>query len=171
MLDAAQALQEGSMALWWDRQVRSLILSDIKRTHPPGRLYGVPRPYTWPQPTFLGAVDEDPARADNTRLQRIEQGLNTLLARTATPVAATGTTDTTAATGPFVVVRSTREHAAAVLREEYRPHGIPPRGKGWGKEADKKLRLRGVDISRPEYFRAVGLNKMRLASSLSRETK
>jgi hypothetical protein len=84
-------------------------------------------------------------------------------------MAATETAGTTAANGPFVVIRSDCEHAAAVLREEYRPHGIPPRGKGWGKEADKKLKARGVDIKRATYGRAVALNK-RLAKSLSPET-
>jgi hypothetical protein len=69
--------------------------------------------------------------------------------------AAAKSTDTAAADGSSAVIRSAREHAAAVLREEYRPHGIPPRGKGWGKEADKKLKTHGVDIRRATYSRAV----------------
>jgi hypothetical protein len=61
--------------------------------------------------------------------------------------------------------RSTLEHIAGVLREEYPPNGIPPWGKGWGKEADEKLEARGIDTSRAQYFRAVELNHERLANA------
>jgi hypothetical protein len=84
-------------------------------------------------------------------------------------MAATETAGTTAVNGPFVVIRSAREHTAAVLRAEYPPYGIPPRGQGWDKGAKAKLEARGVDTCRAEYFHAVKINK-RLANSLSSKT-
>jgi len=160
----------GPMAVW-EQQVGRPVPAGfrIKRTHPNRRRefpWGIPRPYAWPQPTFLGAA------VDNTRFeweQWVKQALSTLLVRTDVSAVATAAADTAAARGAFVVILSGCERAAAVLREEYRPHGVPPRGKGWGKEADKKLKARGVDIKRATYSRAVALNK-RLAKSLSPET-
>jgi hypothetical protein len=141
----------------------------IKRTHPNRRRefpWGIPRPYAWPQPTFLGAA------VDNTRFeweQWVKQALSTLLARSAVATAVTETTDTAAANRSFAVIQSKRERIAAVLREEYPPHGTPRRGQGWDKEAKETLKARGIDTPRAEYSRAVAINK-RLANSLSPET-
>jgi hypothetical protein len=147
------------MALWWDRQVSSLIVPGIKRTHPTGRRefpWGVPRPYAW-QPTFLGAVDEV------TRFkweQRIEQGLNTILARMEASVgtgamAATKTTDTAAASRSFAGTPSTAKGIAKVLRAMFPPSGVPD--VGW-KEVDRKLRASGVYTKRPTFYRARKIN-------------
>jgi hypothetical protein len=78
--------------------------------------------------------------------------------------ATTATDD--AANGLLAVILPKREYIAAVLREEYRPHGIPPRGKGWDKGAKETLRARGIDTSRAEYFHAVAINK-RLAKAIA----
>jgi hypothetical protein len=59
-----------------------------------------------------------------------------------------------------------REWIAAVLRAEYWPHGIPPRGKGWGKGAEETLKAHGIDTCRAEFFHAVAINK-RLAKAIA----
>src|SRR6516164_9190699 len=71
----------GPMAVW-EQQVGRPVPAGfrIKRTHPNRRRefpWGIPRPYAWPQPTFLGAA------VDNTRVeweQWVKQALSTLLA-------------------------------------------------------------------------------------------
>ena len=94
----------------------------------------------------------DPARVRLARLhrERVEQKLDAIEEKLA---------EARARSEAVAVVRPTREHIAAVLREEYAPHGVPPRGQGWEKGAEKKLKARGVDTCRAEYFHAVKLNK------------
>jgi hypothetical protein len=70
-----------------------------------------------------------------------------------------------AGNGLLAVMLPKREWIAAVLRAEYRPHGIPPRGKGWDKGAEETLKAHDIDTSRAEYFHAVAINK-RLKQSL-----
>src|SRR6516165_6636817 len=145
---------EGPMALWWDRQVS--FVPGIKRTHPIGRRAfpcGVPPPYAWPQPTFLGGEparvkceDEDRARAvDNTRFgweQRVEQKLSAILARmdvSAGAMAATETADTATANKPFAVNLTLTQRTAEALR-------TMPGGMGW-KAAMRELKKLGIEPS------------------------
>ena len=150
------------MALWWDRQVS--FVPGIKRTHPIGRRAfpcGVPPPYAWPQPTFLGGEparvkceDEDRARAvDNTRFgweQRVEQKLSAILARmdvSAGAMAATETADTATANKPFAGTQSNAKDIAKVLV------AMGMLDMGW-KEAETKLLDVGVQVKRATFHRA-----------------
>jgi hypothetical protein len=91
------------MALLWDRQISSIV-PGIKRTRSTGRrefLCGVPRPYTWPQPTFLGAASETCPREQIARFAA-----------------------TFSAFGPAA------ERVAEAMRRVFL-HGVPPTGMGW----------------------------------------
>jgi hypothetical protein len=93
--------------------------------------------------------------------QKIEQGLNALLAATGA-VAATEPTDTAAAIAAIPPARiSAPEHIAEVLRTMFPPSGVTDMG--W-KEADRKLKAFGVITSRPTYYRALEINRLRLCS-------
>jgi hypothetical protein len=145
------------MALWWDR-----------REFP----CGVPRPYAWPQPTFLGGEPahvkceaEAPARAvDNTRFeweQRIEQSLSAILARMDVSAGATAATET-ADTVPQTTRLLAHERLALDLLR------IPPLGdthkRIYWKDADRKLRAHGIETNRTAFFAARKYLRERLAA-------
>jgi hypothetical protein len=91
--------------------------------------------------------------------QRVEQGLSALLVATGA-AAATEPTDTAAAIAAIPPARiSAPEHIAAVLRTMFPPSGVTDIG--W-KEADRKFRALRVKTSKPTYYRALEINRLRL---------
>jgi hypothetical protein len=101
------------------------------------------------------------AQAEAEWKQRIEQGLNALLATTGA-VAAAEPTDTAAAIAAIPPKRITApERIAEVLRTMFPPSGVTDMG--W-KEADRKLKAFGVITSKPTYYRALEINRLRLCS-------
>jgi hypothetical protein len=96
------------------------------------------------------------ANAARLRHKRIEQSLNTLLARTTAPVAATET----AVIPPPPARIKEAERVAEALRVLFPPHGIVPRGMVWD-SVNRMLRKHDVITSERTYWRALKLNRER----------
>jgi hypothetical protein len=143
----------------WD-PVSLLNGEGIKRIHPAGRRafpWGVPPPYAYPQPTFLGG---EPARVkceaeghalDNTRFEWIKQSLNAILAHVKVPAVATATTQT-ADTVPQTARLLAHERLALDLLQ------IPPLGdthkRSYWKDAEPMLKAHDIKTSRTVFFAA-----------------
>jgi hypothetical protein len=145
----------GPMAVW-EQQVGRPVPPGfrIKRTHLNRRRefpYGVPRPYAWPQPTFLGAcVDEAREQRehpwDAVRLLRewVEQELKAIRQALA-----------------GIIAPQPADHSRLLAHERLAldlPRVFPPRG-GTDKRipwlvAEREFKKHGIKTSRPVYFAA-----------------
>jgi hypothetical protein len=87
--------------------------------------------------------------------QRVEQGLNVLLARREASVVVTPP-------APMLV----KERTVLGLQRAYPPHGIPPKGTVWD-EVDRRLLALGTKTSRTTYFAALKHIRENLACTTS----
>jgi hypothetical protein len=76
----------------------------------------------------------------------------------------------TVANASFVVFSSAAERIAWALRAVFPPHGVVPKGMVW-KEVRRRLKARGVETSRPTYFRAKQLNRERLVDATTGQSQ
>jgi hypothetical protein len=117
------------------------------------------------------AAEQDP-NALRAR-EQVEQALNTIRANMEASAAtgAMAATETFAIDGGTIVVFSSEdERIAWALRAAFPPHGIVPTGMVW-KEVRRKLKARGVNTSRPTYFRALKLNRAHLADTTTGQSQ